>query len=503
MRENTNKAIIVNSAITYAKIFINAILGLFTTRYALMALGITDFGLFSVLGSFITFVMVVNTIMVATCNRFLSVAIGKGDIKEINKIFNVNFTVFLGSAVLFLIIVLPVGLWYINNFVNYDGPIENAIMVFVFTIIGSLATIIAMPYNGLLMAKERFFLFSIVDVIIHIIRFVVVFILVYHFEEKLFIYTLLNTLTALIPICVYWFYCQRRFPEIVKIKLVRDKKTYKEVFGFSGWIAYGAVATVARQQGAAIIINVFFNTVMNAALGIANTVNQYVSMFAHSLTQPMQPQITKSFAAGNSGRTDDLLVMSTKFSFMLMLLVGAPFFVGGEWILHIWLGEVPVYATTFTILLIVDNIVMSFNSGLSVLILADGRIALYQILINTLRIMAIVAAYIVLKFGMPPVSLFYCYIVFSVIVVIATQYCIHKTLNYDMSRVYKESYIPSILSLLLFLPILFLPTFYHPVVNIVLTLSYLVVLDYLIVLNKKEKDYISGIIKKKVFNRQS
>ena len=182
MKENTNKAIIVNSVITYAKIFINAILGLFTTRYALLALGITDFGLFSVLGSFITFVMVVNTIMVATCNRFLSVAIGKGNIKEINKIFNVNFTVFLGSAVLFLIIVLPVGLWYINNFVNYDGPIENAIMVFVFTVIGSLATIVAMPYNGLLMAKERFFLFSIVDVIIHIIRFVVVFILVYHFE---------------------------------------------------------------------------------------------------------------------------------------------------------------------------------------------------------------------------------------------------------------------------------------------------------------------------------
>ena len=500
MQENTNKAIAINSIITYARIFINAILGLFTTRYALMALGITDFGLFSVLGSFISFMMIVNTIMVATCNRFLSVAIGKGDSVEINRVFNVNLTIFLGCAFLFLVIALPLGLWYTNNYINYDGPIENARMVFLFTIVGSLLSTVATPFNGLLMAKERFFMFSIVDVVLHVIRFVVVLALVYYFEEKLFVYTLLNTTTAIIPLFVYWFYCKSKFPDIVKWKPVRDKKIYKEVFGFSGWVAYGAVATVARQQGAALIINTFFNTVMNAALGIANTVNSYVSMFAQSLTQPMQPQITKSFAAGNRARTDELLVMSTKYSFMLMLLVGSPFFIGGDWILQLWLGEVPPYAPTFVTLLIIDNLVVSFNSGLSPVIFADGRIALYQILINTLRLLSIVAAYIVLKMGMQPASLFYCYIAFSVIIVVATQYCMHKTLHYNMSKVYRESYLPSILSLILFLPILAIPIIAHPVVNILLSMLYLIVIDYLVVLNAKEKGYIVHFLRNKVFS---
>lgn len=496
MKENTNKAIVVNSIITYAKIFINAILGLFTTRYALMALGINDFGLFSVLGSFISFMMIVNTIMVATCNRFLSVAIGKGNSDEINRVFNVNLSIFLGCAALFLIIALPLGLWYINNYINYDGPLENARMVFFFTIVGSLASSIATPFNGLLMAKERFFMFSIVDVLIHLIRFVVVLALVYYFEEKLFIYTLLNTITAVIPLFVYWSYCKRQFPDIVKWKPVRDKNIYKDIFGFTGWVAYGAVTTVARQQGAALIINTFFNTIMNAALGIANTVNTYVSMFAQSLTQPMQPQITKSFAAGNHARTDELLVMSTKYSFMLMLLVGTPFFIGGDWILQLWLGEVPPYAPSFVTLMIIDNLVVSFNSGLSPVIFADGRIALYQILINTLRLLSLVAAFIVLKMGMSPTSLFYCYIVFSVIIVLATQYCMHKTLNYDMSKVYKESYMPSIVSLVMFLPFLFLPEILHPSVNIILTLIYLLFLDYFIVLNKKERNYITKFFKR-------
>jgi hypothetical protein len=144
---------------------------------------------------------------------------------------------------------------------------------------------------------------------------------------------------------------------------------------------------------------------------------------------------------------------------------------------------------------------MCFNSGLSPVIFADGRIALYQILINTLRLLSIVAAYIVLKIGMPPTALFYCYIAFSVIVVLATQFCMHKTLKYDMRNVYKESYLPSILTIMLFLPILLLPEIYHPLVNIIMTISYLLLLDYFIVLNKKERGYIVNFINGKIFKR--
>lgn len=498
MKENTNKAIAVNSIITYAKIFVNAILGLFTTRYALMALGVVDFGLFSVLGSFISFVMVVNTIMVSTCNRFLSVAIGKGDKNEINRVFNVNLSLFFGCAVLLLVIALPLGIWYTMNFIKYDGPIENAIMVFVFSIVGSLFSIVAMPFNGLLMAKERFFMFSIVDVILHVIRFAVVLVLVYHFENKLFIYTLFTTITTLMPVLIYWLYCRKVFPDIVKWKPVHDRKMYNEVFSFSGWVAYGAFASVARQQGSALLINAFFNTVMNAALGLANTVNSYVTMFAQSLTQPMQPQISKSYASGNYERTDELLIMSTKFSFMLMLLVGTPFFVSGEWILQLWLGYVPPYASLFTTLLIIDNLALSFNYGLSPVIFANGRIALYQILINTLRLLAIVAAYFVLKAGFEPQSLFYCYIAFSVLVIFATQYCMKKTLNYNMRRVYRESYIPNIIILLLLIPALLIPDSIHPLVRIIIVVIYLLALDYFVGLSKHEKSSLLSFAKRSI-----
>ena len=501
MQENTNKAIAVNSIIMYARMGINTILALLTTRYALQALGVVDYGLFSVLGGIISFMGVFNTIMLSTCNRFMAVSIGKGDLHKINKTFNVNLIIFLGCALVLLLLAVTVGDWYVRNRINYEGPRGNVLLVYYFSVLGSIISTLGTPYNGLLMAKERFFLFSFVDVALHIIRFGVVLSLVFYFEEKLLIYTILQATSISLPPVIYWLYCKRKFPEITEFHFVKNKADYLEVFGFSGWVAFGAIACVIRNQAAALLVNFFFNTVMNTALGIANSLNNYVTLFANSLTQPMQPQITKSYAAQNYDRTESLLVMSTKLSFLMMLFIGVPFFVDAEWIIGLWLGQVPQYAVSFTILLIIDNIVMSFNSGLSLVLFADGRIALYQIVINVLRLLAVVAGYVVLKAGFPPESLFIAYILFSVLIVISTQWCLKKTLNYNIKGLLVKSYIPSLMTLVCTLPIFLLPHSITPLVRIVVSIVYYCVILLFVGLSKREREYtfdrIRSLIKMK------
>ncbi len=474
---------------------INTILALLTTRFALQALGVNDFGLYSVLGSVISFISIFNTIMLTTSNRFLAVAIGKGEIKEINKQFNVNILIFISIAMLMFVIAYPIGNWYIQNYINYEGPTKNAMMVFTLSIIGSIFSTLATPYKGLLMAKEKFLIFSVIEVFSHLVRFIVTFILVFHLENKLFIYTFTMAVMSVVPTIVYYVYCNRFYHEMVRWNLVNDIKEYKQVISFSGWVGYGAIACVVRNQGAALLVNTFFNTLMNTALGIANSLNAYVTLFAHNLTQPMQPQITKSYAVGNYTRTDELLVMSTKFSFLLMLLIGSPFFIESEWVLGLWLGNVPPYASAFTILLIIDNIVSSFNSGVSTILFASGKIALYQIIINTLRLFSIVVAYLVLKKGSEPYWLFYTYIAFSLISILATQWCLHKTLRYNTHSLLYKSYIPSIITLLLFLPVLLIPDSIYPLVRILISTFYLLTLEFFVGLSSSERMYfISKII---------
>lgn len=497
MQENTNKAIAINSVILYVKMGITTICALLSTRFALQALGVVDFGLYSVLGGIISFIGIFNTIMLSTSNRYLAVAIGKGDDEQTNKVFNVNLSIFIAIAILMLVICYPIGDWYIHRYINYEGDISNAMMVFAVSILGSIISSVGTPYNGLLVAKERFIVFSAVEIVSHLIRLVVAWLLLHYFSHKLLIYSITLSLMTALPALAYWLYCKKCFPTIVKWKPVKDKALYKEVLGFSGWVAYGAVACIAKSQGAALLVNAFFNTMMNTALGIANSINSYVGIFANNVTQPMAPQITKSYTAGNKERTDELLVMSTKFAFMLMLLVGSPFLVAPEWLLGIWLGEVPPYTVSFTVLLIVDNIVGSFNSGISNLIFASSKIKIYQLIVNTLRLLAIVAAYFFLKAGYPPESMFITYIVFSVIMVISVQIILHKTLGYDNMLLVKKSYIPSMLVVVCFLPVVLVQLPIHPLLYILIAAIYLLALDFFVGFSKKERQYLLAVVKNK------
>lgn len=495
MEENTNRIIAVNSLILCAKLFLIAICGLLTTRFALKALGVHDFGLFSVLGSMITFVAIFNTVMMSTSNRFISVAIGKGDIRIIKEQFNICRIIHAGIAILTIVVAIPVGDMYIQYNLHYDGDIGKAIDVYHYTVIGSVISFIGVPYNGLLIAKEKFLVFSITEVLTHVFKLGVAYSLLYYFEDKLLVFAFTQGLITALPTLVYHLYCKKMFPELFAFIIPRDKEKYKEVFLFSSWVAYGAFATIGKNQGAQILVNSFFNTVMNTALGVANTVNGFLGTFANSIVQPIMPQITKNYAKSNWDRCSDLLVMSTKYTFLVTLFISAPFLSNADWIFTLWLGYIPPYVLDFTILIIIDTLVNALNSGISNLIFASGKIEFYQISINTLRLGAIVVAYFVLKLGYPPHSLFGAYILFSIIIFFVGQVVLHKTLNYNTIILWKKSYLPSLLVLFTFLLLLFIDISNNSLINIVILQILLTVLIFAFGLSKEEHESIINKLK--------
>ena len=415
-----------------------------------------------------------------------------------NKQFNVSFLIHVIIAVCAIFVAIPIGEWYIPRYVNYDGPLSNAMMVFVISVICSIISFVSVPYNGLLMAKEKFIVFSVVDVFKHILRLVIAWLLVNHFDQKLLIYTIAMGLSTAIPTLVYLVYCRSHYHNIVSFKLVRDRGIYKKVLNFSAWVTVGAVTHVARGQGAALIVNSFFSTIMNTAMGVASTVNQYVSSFAGNIVQPMQPQITKSYASGDTKRTDELLIMSTKYSFLFVLLLGSFFLVEPKWLLGLWLGKVPPYSTIFLILFVVNNLVESLNSGVGNIIWANGNIKLYQVIVSSLNLSAVVLGYFVLLNGAEAYYLLVAYIVVSIVKFFAIQWVLRRTLNYDNRKLWKYSYIPSIIIVMLFSPILFIAKDYHPIIRLIISFVYLIILIWFIGFNKHEQIQIFNFVKSKL-----
>ena len=504
MEENTNKAIIINTIILYIRLAIVTICGLLTTRFALKALGAENYGLFSVVGGVISFMALFNTIMLSTSNRFIATAIGKKDECLINETFNVNLLIHFGIAIITAIIAFPLGDWYIINHVNFNGDLELAVNIYNITIIGSIISFIGVPYHGLMLAKERFLIFSIIDIVSHLLKLCGALLIVYYFSNKLLIYTLLITSLTALPTAIYIIYCSqnKNFKAYSKIKIVHNKSMYKEVLNYSIWIGYGAMASIGKNQGSGLIINKFFDTLMNTSLGIANSISHVIQNFAYNIGKSITPQITKSYASGNVHRSEDLAISCSKYTFLLLLLMSSPFLVETEFIINLWLGDVPPYSVLFTRLLIIDSLIISLNNGIPELIFASGKIKWYQLIVNTILLLSVICAFFVLKTGKPAYYLQITYIIFSIIILIVRQFILNIVVKINNWRIIKESYIPCFFVTLLFLVYTLINTNFNPIINIIIIVLYISILIITIGLKRSERQYIYSRINKMFCNKR-
>jgi len=427
--------------------------------------------------------------MVSTSTRYISVAIGKGNVNEINEVFNVNLAIFIAISIITLLFALPIGVIYISKYVNYVGEIDIPIKIFIITIIGSIVSFISVPYNGLLIAKEKFSVFCYTDIIMHVIKLTITYLLIANFNNKLDIYTITIALTTALPTIIYYVYCNKKYKNEVQFRFSKNASLYKEVLTFSSWVAYGAIANVGKVQGAALIVNRFFNTIMNAALGIANSVNYMIQLFAQNITKPISPQISKSYSSGDTIRCETLVVWSAKLSFFSTFIIASPLLLETEYLLGLWLGNVSQEMILFTKLIVIDTLVNSLNSGISEIIFASGKIKLYQLLTSSVLFMSIIVAYIFLKQGAPAYTLLIVYIIFSFINFLCRQISLFITLKFKNILLFKEVYLPSIIVIVLWLPITLLKEF-MPINKLLVSMFWLCILIFYIGLKKNERDLI-------------
>lgn len=497
MQEGTNKAIVVNTFITYIRLCVTIVCGLFTTRFALQALGSSDFGLSSLIGSIIIFIGVINTTMIGASNRFLASAIGQNDLQLISRTFNVTLLIHIGIAIVSLLIALPIGHIYILKYVNYEGPIGNAIIFYYITVIGSICSFIGVPYNGLMLARERFLAFSITEIVSSIFKASMTFCLLWFFKNKLLVYAIIISVCTFAPTIIYFIYCKKQFPKYTKFCFVKNWPLYRSVLSFSSYVGFGALTQVCQVQGASVIINIFFNTLMNTALGLANYIKSAISLCTQSITKPVSPQITKSYAQGNLERSQSLVIYISRATYLLTFLIAIPFLCETEAILKIWLSEVPPYAVIFSRLVIIEAIVNSLSRGMSEYAFATGNIKIFQIVVNSILLSSIVIGYVLLKIGYPPQALLYTYIIIDFYSFVARLIIFKVVYRFPITILIKRSIIPTIMVTLCTIPILFIQLNNCALlVRIIIECIYTLLIISIVGVTKVERNKVKSVIKR-------
>lgn len=409
--ENT-KRVAKNTGLLYLRTIVLMFISIYTSRIVLEALGIDNYGINNVVGGVVGMFSIISGPLTGSISRFLTFALGEGDKEKLQKVFSlsVNIQIFIGLIV--IIVAEIIGVWFINNKLNIPPDrLIAAHWVFQLSLISFFIGLINVPYGSCLVAHERMGVFAymtIVDVIIKLLFAYAIFITPF---DKLITFAVLNVSVGIIMRIIYVIYCIRNFEECKYKWATFDKSLAKEMTNFAWWSFFGNTAWMFNTQGVNILINMFFGIIYNAARGVAGQVEGAVMSFVGNFSTALNPQITKSYAAGDKDYLFSIICRGTKFTYFLTLLFVIPLWFEAQTVLSIWLVEVPADAAIFLNLSLVCAILTSAAQPLLTAILATGEIRKYEIVTTLTGCLVFPLTYIAYKLGFNILSTYYIYMV--------------------------------------------------------------------------------------------
>lgn len=503
-----NVRIAKNSIILYTRLIIVLFIGVLSARFILQALGASDFGLYNVVGGIVAMMAVLNNVMISTTYRYIAMELGSSNEEGVNKVFNISLVIHITLAAVVLILAETVGIYFIKNHINLaPGKLDDAIFVFRLSILSTIFTILSIPYQGLIFAKEKFAIFASVEIFRSVLAFIVVLLVLFFAGNRLRLYASLISLITILPSLFYYFYTRKYFTQLIEWKFQRSKTQYKGMVNFSGWLLFGAAASVGEIQGSVLLINMFFGTIINASYGIANQVNTMVKMFAQSLNQAAIPQITTNYGGGNTNRSMQLVIFSSKYAFFLMLLPSLPLLLETDFILKLWLKNVPQYTAIFMKLMVINALISTMNSGLYTAVQASGKIKYFQIILGTFTILGLPCSYFLFLHGYPVYTILLVYTFIYVVNFFLYHILIKRITNFDIEEFYAKAIKKMVSIALIILPLFLLAKVMDPgitrlIIVTLLSLLWTLLAIYFVGMDNKEK-LITGTYINKLISRFS
>lgn len=413
-------------------------IALYTSRVVLNQLGVTDYGVYNVVGGVVAMVGFINGSMATATQRYLSYALGKEDEQLKNNTFSIAFIIHFGIAIIVFLLGETLGLWFIRTYlviptVSYGA----ALVVYQFSLLTAVVGIISVPFTSLVIAHENMSSYAYISILEGLLKLCATFLLMWINAEKLKLYALLIFIVSIITALMWYCLCRYKYPSC-KVRFYWDRCLFCEISGFVGWQSLASLMLILRTQGVNILLNMFFGPILNAARGIAVQVNSAVVQFTMNFQMATVPQITKSYAAHDMKQMHELLLRSSKLSFLLMFVISTPILFETEPILKLWLKIVPEYGIIFVQLMLVATLIDLLSGTMVYGALATGKVRNYQIAVSSIFVFDVILVYIGFKLGLPPESIFYIDIFLYVIAMLVRLGFLKRMIGFNVKSYLKE-----------------------------------------------------------------
>lgn len=451
------KTIAKNTIFLYIRMIVVMCVSLYTSRVVLDKLGVDDYGIYNIVGSVVISLTFVSNALTSAMRRFFSYDIGekKGDC---SNIFTMSFKIQLIIIVVLLILLETVGLWFFETVIKIpEGRRTAASIVYQFSVITFCLNLIQVPFSSLIVAREKMSIFAILSIVDVILKLVIVYMLTSSLEiDKLVLYGFLMMVVSIVVTLCYFVYCKFSLRSDSRVTRYWDNKQFKDIFSFASWNLVGGVTTVGTTEVPNYFMNYYLGVGVNAAMGVAKQISHAIYTFSSNFQTAFNPQIIKSYAAGDREYLLELIFRTSKLSFILLYIIALPFFLCSNEVLSVWLTVVPDYSASFCLCIMLAELVQAISSPLWMTIFAIGNIKKYQLWLCAINLTVIPISWAVLALGYAP----YWILAFKIVVSLAIMIYRVEYLFWKMDFPKWRYYSNIVFRLLLLVPILTAPALY-------------------------------------------
>lgn len=493
-----NKRIAKNTLFLYVRMLFIMAVQLYTSRVVLNTLGVVDYGIYNVVGGIVTMFTFLNGAMTTSTQRYITFELGKGHLERLKIVFTTCVQIHLLISLIVILLGETVGLWFLyEKMVIPEDRFSAAMWVYQLSILTMCVQVMSVPYNSDIVAHERMGAFAAISVVEVILKLAVVYLLVIGDFDKLILYAILIAVIQLLIRYIYTRYCHKHFPESVLIRAF-DKSLVKEMSKFMGWNIWGNLAATLFGTGLNLLLNVFFGPAVNAARAIAVQVETAIANFSSNFLMAVNPQITKLYAQDDLTDMHKLIFRASKFTFFLMLTLSLPVIMETDTILTVWLKIVPDYTVVFLRLLLCIVTIDAVARPLMTAAAATGNVKLYQSLIGGILLSIVPIAYVVLRLGGSPESVYVVHLVICIIAFLTRLWVVKPMIRLSMRQYFGNVIFPCIvvMSVSLLLSMLvknFLPTgIFSTIIVCLSSVLFVLLLTYMIGLTVGERNFVKS-----------
>ena len=401
------RRIALNIVATYGRTVFAFLCGLFTARWALLALGKVDYGLYGVVGGLSFFITFFNSVLSGSVSRFYAVALGKGGendgvgTMECRKWFNTALAIYTVVPLVAAAVCVPAGLWAVLNWLEIPPDRVGAcVMVFFLVTTTAVAAMFCTPFQAMFIAKQRIAELTIYSFVQTVVNVIVMYYMMTHPREWLSDYAIYRCLLNVVPMAIIVLRAVAVFPECrIRLRSIWNRERVRQILGYAAWQVFGAGGALARTQLMQILVNRRFGPAANASVTVSNTVNGYACVFTADLVSVFAPAVYTACGAGDHSLMRRLADRVSRFGLAISLMVMLPLSLEMPEIMRLWLKTPPDHSAALCLLIMASSLAGQAVAGHEIVSNALGRISHYQMVSGLGLMTALPLAWLLMRLG--------------------------------------------------------------------------------------------------------